>query len=435
MGMKEVSCTMATLQDMSKTQLDQYIADREIQYEAYKAKGLKLDMSRGKPGAEQLDLTLDMLECVNPHDGFLTQNGMDSRNYGLLDGIPEAKSLFAGLLGIPADNIIVGGNSSLNMMFDYIATAYAKGICGHEPWSRQGAVKFLCPAPGYDRHFAVTEYFGLELITVDMTGTGPDMDQVEKWVQDPLVKGIWCVPMYSNPDGITYSDDTVRRLAHLRPAAPDFRIMWDNAYCVHHLTDTPDTLLNIFDEALVAGNEDLVVMFASTSKISFPGAGIAAMGSSNANMADVKNRMSFQTIGYDKLNMLRHVRFFKDADGVREHMKLHAAILRPKFAVVKEALEAQLGGLGIASWHNPNGGYFVSVNLLPGCAKETIRLLKEAGVVMTGAGATFPYGKDPKDSNIRIAPTFPPLNELKTAMDLFCICAQLACARRLAADR
>lgn len=422
---------MEALRELSKEALRARVAELETRYEEGRAKGLELDMSRGKPGPEQLDLTLDMLECVNARDGYRTVNGTDTRNYGLLDGIPEAKAIFAEILGVGTENIIVGGNSSLNMMFDYIATAYARGICGGEPWSRQGAVKFLCPVPGYDRHFAITEYFGIEMLNIPMTESGPDMDRVEELVKDPLVKGIWCVPMYSNPDGITYSDETVRRMAALSPAAADFRIIWDNAYAVHHLTDTPDTLLNIYEEAAARGKEDMVVQFASTSKISFPGSGIAAMAASPANVADVKKRMTVQTIGHDKLNMLRHARFFRDADGVREHMKLHAAILRPKFAAVLEALETHLGGKGIARWHKPNGGYFVSVNLMDGCAKETVRLLAEAGVVMTGAGATYPYGRDPQDSNIRIAPTYPSLEELREAMALFCICAELACAKKL----
>ena len=422
---------MASLKDLSREELAARVAVLQDAYAQMQAKGLKLDMSRGKPGPEQLDLTLDMLECVNPRDGYMTENGTDTRNYGLLDGIPEAKRLFADMLGMAPENVIVGGNSSLNMMFDYISGAYSKGVCGAAPWGHQGAVKFLCPAPGYDRHFAVTEYFGFELIAVDMTESGPDMEQVEQLVQDPLVKGIWCVPMYSNPDGITYSDETVRRMARLRPAAPDFRIMWDNAYCMHHLYDTPDTLLNVYEEAKAAGNEDIVVLFTSTSKISFPGSGMAAMAASPANIADVKKRMTVQTIGHDKLNMLRHARFFKDIEGIRAHMKLHAAILRPKFQMVLDTLEQQLGDTGIASWHKPNGGYFVSVNLMDGCARETVRLLKEAGVVMTGAGATYPYGKDPHDANIRIAPTYPPLDELKTAMELFCICAELVCAQKL----
>ena len=422
---------MGALQTMMSEELTARVEDLRKQYEEMKARNLKLDMSRGKPGPEQLDLTLGMLECVNAREGYLTGGGVDTRNYGLLDGIPEAKQLFADMLGVNPANVIVGGNSSLNLMFDYIAGAYSKGVCGHTPWGQQGTVKFLCPVPGYDRHFAVTEYFGLELVPVAMKESGPDMDEVERLAADPAVKGIWCVPMYSNPDGITYSDETVRRFARLHPAAEDFRIMWDNAYCMHHLTDTPDTLLNLYEEAKACGNEDIVMLFTSTSKISFPGSGMAAVAASPANIADVKKRMTVQTIGHDKLNMLRHARFFKDIEGVKSHMKLHAAILRPKFEAVLFAREEKLGGKGVASWHKPNGGYFVSVNLMDGCAKETVRLLKEAGVVMTPAGATYPYGRDPRDSNIRIAPTYPTLPELQQAMTLFCICAELACAQKL----
>ena len=421
---------MKALNELTKAQLSARAAELQEQYDAYKARGLKLDMSRGKPGPEQLDLTLDMLECVNEREGYKTAGGVDTRNYGLLDGLPEAKKLFADILEMAPENVIVGGNSSLNLMFDYIAQAYSRGVCGGEPWCRQGKVKFLCPAPGYDRHFGVTEYFGIELLTVDMTPDGPDMEQVERLAADPLVKGIWCVPKYSNPDGYTYSDETVRRLAAMK-TAPDFRIMWDNAYCLHHLTDTPDPLLNIYEELKKHGNEDRVVMFCSTSKISFPGAGVAALAASPANIADIKKRMSSQTIGYDKINMLRHVRYFRDLDGIKAHMRLHEAILRPKFAVVLDTLERRLAGRGVASWHKPNGGYFVSVNLMDGCAKETVRLLAEAGVVMTGAGATYPYGRDPRDANIRVAPTYPPLDELQMAMDLFCVCAELACVKKL----
>ncbi len=405
----------------------QRLNDLRKQYEDYKAKGLQLDMSRGKPGADQLDLTLNiMLECVNPRDGYKASNGIDVRNYGLLDGIPEAKKLFGDVLHMPPELVVVGGNSSLNMMYDYIATAYARGVCGHEPWCKQDTVKFLCPAPGYDRHFAITGYFGIEMIPIAMTATGPDMDAVEKYIADPAVKGMWCVPMYSNPDGITYSDDTVRRLAAMTPAAADFRLMWDNAYCLHHLSEDGDTLLDIYPELLAHGHEDMVIMFASTSKISFPGAGVAVLAASPANVADVKSRMTVQTIGHDKLNMLRHVRYFRDVAGLQAHMRLHAAILRPKFQVVLDALSAHLGGTGIARWHEPKGGYFVSVNLAPGCAKRTVQLLAEAGVIMTAAGATYPYGKDPLDSNLRIAPSFPTESELATAMELFCICAEIA---------
>ncbi len=421
---------MEELRTMSKERLAARLEALQAVYDGYKQRGLKLDMSRGKPGPEQLDLTMDMLDCVNARDGFMTEGGADARNYGLLDGIPEMKKLFGDILEMDPANVIVGGNSSLNMMFDYIAMAYSRGVCGGDPWCRQGAVKFLCPAPGYDRHFAVTEYFGLELIPIAMTESGPDMDAVERYAQDPLVKGIWCVPKYSNPDGITYSDETVRRLAALRPAAKDFRIMWDNAYCLHHLFGE-DRLLPLYQEAAVLGHEDMVVMFASTSKISFPGAGVAAMASSPANVADVKNRMSFQTIGYDKLNMLRHARFFRDKEGVLAHMEKHAAILRPKFRMVLDTLERELAGKGVAEWHRPRGGYFVSVNLVEGGAKETVALLKEAGVAMTGAGATYPYGRDPRDANIRIAPTYPPLGELQVAMELFCVCAEMTAVRRI----
>ncbi len=414
------------LKTATNEQLTARLQELKGRYEEYKAQDLRLDMSRGKPGAEQLDLTLPMLESLTSKDMYLTETGFDTRNYGLLDGIPEAKVLFAELLGVEPDNIIVGGNSSLNMMFDYIATAYTKGVCGHEPWSHQGAVKFLCPSPGYDRHFAVTQYFGIEMLSVPMTENGPDMDQIEELVKDPLVKGAWCVPMYSNPDGITYSDDTVRRFAALKPAAPDFRVMWDNAYCVHHLGEEKDTLLNIFEEAHREGTEDLFVEFTSTSKISFPGAGVAVLAASVRNIADIKSRMTVQTIGHDKLNMLRHVRYFKTADGIREYMKRHAAVLSPRFELVLSILEEELGGRGIAQWHKPRGGYFISVNVNEGCAKRTVKLLADAGVVLTGAGATYPYGQDPLDSNIRLAPSFPPLSELQTATELFCICAEIA---------
>ena len=418
---------MKRLDDCTKAELSSRLAELTEAYEGYKARGLKLDMSRGKPSAEQLDLTLSMLDCVNARDGYRAEDGTDTRNYGLLDGIAEAKRLFADMLGTVPDEVIVGGNSSLNMMFDYISTAYSHGVCGGEPWCRQGEVKFLCPAPGYDRHFGITEYFGIEMLTVPMTEQGPDMTVVESLVADPLVKGMWCVPMYSNPDGITYSDETVRRIAALRPAASDFRVIWDNAYCVHHLYAEHDHLLNIRDACRAAGNDDLVVQFASTSKISFPGSGMAAMTASPKNVADVKARMTVQTIGHDKLNMLRHARYFGDMAGVTAHMEQHAALLRPRFDTVLTTLrESGLREKGVATWHEPRGGYFVSVYVRPGCAKETVRLLAEAGVKMTAAGATYPYGIDPADSNIRIAPSFPSVAELKTAMELFCLCAERA---------
>ncbi|MBR0447193.1 MAG: aminotransferase class I/II-fold pyridoxal phosphate-dependent enzyme [Clostridia bacterium] len=422
---------MSSILNMTRQQLIQREETLRQQYMSFKVQGLQLDMSRGKPGVQQLNLSLEMLECVNPRDGFAAANGFDTRNYGILDGIPEIKDLFADIFGVTADQIIVGGNSSLNMMFDYIATCYSKGVCGNLPWSQQGKVKFLCPVPGYDRHFAVTEFFGIKMIPVEMTPYGPDMDKIEELVKDPSVKGMWCVPMYSNPDGITYSDDTVRRLAAMKPAAEDFRIIWDNAYCLHHLDDEGDTLLNIYPELVKNGNEDMVIMFTSTSKISFPGSGVAALAASPANVVDVKKRMTIQTIGYDKLNMLRHIRFFKDLDGIKRHMKLHAAILRPRFRVVLDTLETLLGTKDVAYWHQPRGGYFVSVNVMEGCAKRTVELLKDAGVVMTAAGATYPYGADPKDSNIRIAPSYPTVDELTTAMELFCLCAELACVEKL----
>lgn len=419
--------------EKSKAELSAKWDELQKVYDQYKARGLSLDMSRGKPGPEQLELTMGMLDPALVTDAFVSANGMDTRNYGILDGIPEAKKLFADILGVQPENIIVGGNSSLNMMFDYIATAYAKGVCGNAPWSAQGKVKFLCPVPGYDRHFSVTEYFGIEMLNVPMTENGPDMAVVREYVKDPLVKGMWCVPMYSNPEGITYSDDTVKALASLKPAAGDFRIMWDNAYGVHHLYEQGDSLLNIYNEAKAVGNEDIVVMFTSTSKISFPGAGVAALAASPANVQDIKSRMTIQTIGHDKLNMLRHVRFFKNLDGIKAQMARHAAILRPKFETMVNTLEENLAGKGIARWHAPRGGYFVSVDLLDGCAKETHRLLKEAGVTLTGAGATFPYGKDPKDSNLRLAPSYPSVAELETAMKLFCVCAEMAALKKLLA--
>lgn len=422
---------MPALQELNKEQLAAYIENLEHEYSTYKERNLQLDMSRGKPGPDQLDLTMGLLNDNDLQESYRAENGFDTRNYGLLDGIPEIKKLFADLLDVPSENILAGGNSSLNLMYDYISQAYTHGLGGNAPWCKLDEVKFLCPVPGYDRHFAITERFGITMIPVPMTAVGPDMDLVEQLVADPAVKGMWCVPMYSNPDGITYSDETVRRLAALHPAAADFRIMWDNAYCIHHLSDTPDTLLNIFSELQKYGNDDMVVMFASTSKVSFPGAGVAVLVASPANLKEIKSRLTIQTIGYDKVNMLRHVRFFKDAEGVKEHMKLHTAILAPKFNLVLDTLEKRLGGTGIAQWHKPNGGYFVSVNLLDGCARETVRLLKEAGVVITPAGATYPYRNDPADSNLRLAPSYPPLDELQTAIDLFCICAQLACAKKI----
>lgn len=422
---------MQSYYDMSREQLIALKEELLKKYDEFKSKNLKLDMSRGKPGNEQLEISLPMLDIVSSSSDCKARDGLDCRNYGLLDGLPSIKELFSVMLETEPENIMVGGNSSLNMMFDTIACIMTAGIGGCEPWCKQEKVKFLCPSPGYDRHFGITEYFGIEMISIPMTPTGPDMDIVEEYVNnDSTVKGIWCVPKYSNPQGITYSDETVTRFARLKPAAKDFRIMWDNAYCVHDITDTPDKLLSIMAECKKYGNEDLPVMFCSTSKITFPGSGVAAMAASKANMAVFKERYKYQTIGYDKLNMLRHVLFFKNIDGVKAHMEKHKAILAPKFKTVTESLEKELAGTGAANWVVPNGGYFVSVDVMDGCAKRVVSLCREAGVIMTDAGATYPYGNDPKDSNIRVAPSFPTVEELSLAMELFCICVKLAAVEK-----
>lgn len=422
---------MCKYSKMNKEQLSQEYKALSEKYASYKAMGLSLNMARGKPGKEQLDISNDMLSVLTPESVFQTEDNPECRNYGGLSGIIEAKRIFADILEVKPENIFVGGNSSLNMMFDTIACLMELG-CGETPWNKQEKIKFLCPAPGYDRHFGVTEYFDIEMIAVPMTENGPDMDIVENLVSnDPTIKGIWCVPKYSNPQGITYSDETVRRFAALKPAAKDFRIMWDNAYVIHDINDNPDKLLNIFDELKKNGNEDMVFEFCSTSKISFPGAGVAAVAASENNLKLLSRRYNFQTIGYDKLNMLRHVLFFKDIDGVRKHMQKHRAILEPRFNMVTDMLKDELSEAGVAEWTNPNGGYFVSVDVTEGCAKRVVQLCKEAGVVLTGAGATYPYGNDPKDSNIRIAPTYPPVDELKTAMEVFCVSAKLAALEKL----
>ncbi len=418
---------------MNKAQLEEFKAQCQKDYDAFKAQGLKLDMSRGKPGADQLDITMPMLDVLNSSSDMKSIDGTDTRNYGFLTGIPEAKQLFAEMLGVSPEEIIVGGNASLSLMFDSVSRAMTHGVLGSEkPWGKLDKVKFLCPAPGYDRHFGICECFGIEMITVPMTPTGPDMDMVEKLVsEDESIKGIWCVPMYSNPDGITYSDETVKRFANLSPKAKDFRIFWDNAYCVHHLTDDPDTLLNIFDEAKKVGKEDMIFEFASTSKISFPGAGVAVMAASKANIAQISKILGMQYISYDKVNQLRHVRYFKNLDGIKAKMQEHKKLIAPKFNIVLEALDKELGELGILSWHKPKGGYFISVYTLDGCAKKVVAYCKDGGVNLTGAGATYPYKKDPSDSNIRIAPTYPSVDELKKAVELFCISVKLASAEKL----
>ncbi len=421
--------------EMTKEQLIAEKSKLEKQYADYQAKGLKLDMSRGKPAPEQLDLSIDMLlHCL---DGdYKASNGIDCRNYGILDGIPEAKKLFEEMLNIGDDEIIVGGNSSLQLMYDTIIRALHFGVYGGDkPWGKCDKVKFLCPVPGYDRHFAICESLGIEMIPVPYKADGPDMDMVEKLVaEDEEIKGIWCVPMYSNPTGITYSDEVVRRFAALKPAAKDFRIFWDNAYCVHHLSDDHDSLLNIIEECRKAGNPDMVFQFTSTSKISFPGGGLAVIVASKNNIDFIKNQMTVQTIGFDKLNQLRHCKFFKDYEGIKTHMKKHAAIIQPKFSVVLYMLNKEIAPLGIGKWVSPKGGYFVSFDAMEGCAKRIVSLAKDAGVVMTGAGATYPYGDDPKDSNIRIAPTFPSVDELRQAMEIFCVCVKLASVEKLLAE-
>ena len=417
-------------------ELRQIHQEAQQQYDDFQSLNLNLNMARGKPCADQLDLALGVLEALHARSEFANSKGDDCRNYGVWNGLPEMRAIFSKMLEVPADQIILGNNSSLQMMFDCISQGYTHGYSGCTPWCRQEKLKFLCPAPGYDRHFAVTEYFGFEMIPVPMLKTGPDMDLIERLVAgDEAIKGCWCVPKYSNPTGITYSDETVRRFAALKPAAKDFRIMWDNAYCVHDLTDTPDTLLDLYAECLKRGTEDQVLFFASTSKISFPGAGVAALAASKRNIEDLKRRITAQTIGPDKLNQLRHILFLPDINGVYDLMQGHRQILQPKFQIVEESLERELGNLGIAKWSKPNGGYFVNLDVMNGCAKRVVNLCKEAGVVLTDAGATFPYGADPNDSNIRVAPTFPPQEELRQAMHLLCICVRLAASEKLLADR
>ena len=409
------------------------IAALRRRYEEIKSKNYALDLTRGKPGRAQLDLSMGMLDVVKDSSDCLAEDGLDCRNYGLLDGLPEAKRLFSELLSIPAENILVAGNSSLNLMYDCIIRAMHFGVYGSErPWGREEVVKFLCPVPGYDRHFAICESLGIEMITVPMTADGPDMDIVEKLVsEDAAIKGIWCVPKYSNPSGITYSDEVVRRFAALEPKAPDFRIFWDNAYAVHDLySDRKSELLDIFAEAKKLGrrNEDMIMYFASTSKITFPGSGVAIMAASRDNLEQIKALMTYQTIGYDKINQMRHVKYFGTADGIHRHMEEHAKLLRPKFEIVCETLERELGGLGIAEWIPPLGGYFVSLNVRPGKARRVYELCRDAGVKLTEAGATYPYHRDPEDKNLRIAPTFPNNEDLKTAMEILCLCVKLASA-------
>ena len=424
---------MKAYKDLSKEELLTLQEQLNKEYEEAKAKGLKLDMSRGKPAASQLDMEMDFMNVLNADSILKTEAGVDCRNYGVMDGIPEARKLIGDVLGVPADNVIVFGNASLNIMYDTVARSEIFGVMGETPWCKLDKVKFLCPVPGYDRHFAITEQFGIEMINVPMSEDGPDMDIVEELVNtDPAVKGIWCVPKYSNPQGYTYSDETVKRFAALKPAAKDFRIYWDNAYAIHDLYEEKrDTLLDIISECEKAGNPDMVYEFCSTSKVTFPGSGIAALAASKANLDFIKKFMTIQTIGYDKVNQLRHVRYFKDAEGMKAHMMKHAAIMRPKFEAVFHVLESELNGLGIGSWTEPKGGYFISFDALEGCAKKIVEKCKEAGVVLTGAGATYPYKKDPKDSNIRLAPSFPTPEELAMATDLFVLCVKIVSVEKL----
>lgn len=421
--------------ELSKEELLSLKEQLEKDFEVVKGKGLKLDMSRGKPSVAQLDMGMDIFDVLNSKSDMKSMNGVDVRNYGVVDGLDEAKHMMADIMGVSMENVIVYGNASLNIMYDAVSSAMIHGVMGNTPWCRLDKVRFLCPAPGYDRHFAITQHFGIEMITVPMTPQGPDMDMVERLVaEDESIKGIWCVPKYSNPQGYTYSDETVRRFANLKPAAKDFRIFWDNAYAVHHLYDEEerqDKILEILGECEKAGNPDMVYEFASTSKISFSGAGVAAIASSQGNLECIKKTLTIQTIGYDKINQLRHARYFKDYNGIKEHMKKHAALMRPKFEAVENILEEQLGGLEIGSWTKPNGGYFISFDAMEGCAKAIVAKCKEAGVVLTGAGATYPYGKDPKDSNIRIAPSFPTPEEMAMATELFVLCVKLVSVEKL----
>lgn len=417
--------------EMSRDELVSLKNELVKEYEGVKALGLSLDMSRGKPGADQLDLSVNMLNVMVNAEDCKAENGFDCRNYGVLDGIPECKELFADMLQVDAKNIVIGGSSSLNLMYDYLNQCMYLGVAGCEPWSKQGKVKFICNVPGYDRHFAITEFFGIEMISVEMDDNGPDVEKIKELVKDPMVKGMFCVPKYSNPTGVTYSDEKVRALASLKPAAKDFRVIWDNAYIVHELTDTPDKLLNIFDACKEFGTEDYFVEFTSTSKITFPGAGVSAIAASDSNIAEIKKRLNFQTISYDKLNQLRHVKYLKDVDGIKSYMQKHADIIAPKFKIVLDMLANEIKPLGIGKWVEAKGGYFISYDTVGSSAKRIGELCKNAGLVLTTVGATYPYGIDPEDKNIRIAPTFPSVDNLKKAMEVFCLCAKIAAVEAL----
>lgn len=420
------------LTEMTPEQLLEQKASLLAEYEDFKSRGLNLNMGRGIPSKEQLELSMSLLDQLTSCSSLVSEDGTDLRNYGGLDGISEAKRFFADIFDVTTDEIIVGGNSSLTMMFDTISSAMAHGLLGSTPWAELKHVKFLCPCPGYDRHFAITEYFGIELIPIEYREDGPDMDTIERLVStDPLIKGIWCVPKYSNPTGITYSDETVRRFARLKPAAIDFRIFWDNAYFVHNLFGEDKHLLNLLAECKAAGNPNMVYMYFSTSKVTFPGAGLAGMATSITNANAIKARMSVQSIGPDKINQLRHMRFMEQAGGIYKQMERHAEILRPRFAMVLDTLDEKLREAGIATWSEPDGGYFISFNAMPGTAKKVVEMCKAAGVLLTNAGATYPYGKDPQDSNIRLAPTSPTLEQLRTAIEILCVCTKITAIDQL----
>jgi len=413
--------------EMDKSELAVMTKQWNDEYNKFKAKGLKLNMARGKPSPEQLELSMDLLDVLNSKSSLIGSNGDDYRNYGLLEGIPEAKEIFAKMINVAEDEILICGNASLNIMYDIISTSFLKGVNGKTPWHKAEKIKFLCPVPGYDRHFAICETFGIEMINIPTSESGPDMDMIEKLVsEDESIKGIWCVPQYSNPTGYVYSDETVKRFASLKPKAEDFRIFWDNAYCIHHLTDSPRKLLNILDECKKVNNENIVYILGSTSKITFAGSGVAVLGTSKENISWLKKVMTIRTIGYDKINQLRHAKYFGSYEGLLSHMDKHKPLLVPKFDVVIKALEKEIAPLGIGSWTKPEGGYFISFDSLPHCAKRIVELCKEAGVTLTGAGATYPYGIDPDDKNIRIAPTYPSVDELKQAMEIFCLAVKIA---------
>lgn len=418
--------------EMSLSQLKEKEIYLIKEYEKIKTCNFKIDMTRGKPCPEQLDISEDLLKVIATNDECKTEYGFDCRNYGLVDGLDYAKQIFSDIIGVPWQHIIVGGNSSLNLMYDAVARCMLYGVCGgNGPWINLGNIKFLCPVPGYDRHFAICESLGIDMINVPLLNDGPDMDLVEELIKDESVKGIWCVPKYSNPSGITYSPETIKRLASMKPASKDFRIFWDNAYAVHDLCEDGDELVDILPECEKYGNGNLPLIFTSTSKISYPGSGVSCIGASEENIEFIKSIMQKQTIGHDKMNMWRHVKYFKNVDGIKAHMKKHAAILKPKFDVCLEALESNLSDSGIAAWTNPKGGYFISLDVYPGCANKTVALAREAGVVLTEAGATFPYHKDPQDSNIRIAPSFPKVDELKSGMEVLCLCVKLTAVQML----